>query len=102
MSQHPLSPLAALDPSLFDGILANYSKTYEPGALSRKHKILVALAVDTTKGAVNGVRTLGKMALDAGATKEEIADALRVVYQICGVGSMYTAAAGLADVLEDG
>ena len=100
MSNHPLSPLATLDKALFDGIMENYAHAYEPGALSRKHKILIALAIDASKGAVNGVRSLGLMAKEAGASNAEIADALGVVYQICGVGSMYTAAAGLKDVVE--
>jgi alkylhydroperoxidase/carboxymuconolactone decarboxylase family protein YurZ len=34
----------------------------------------------------------------AGATKQEVGDALRVVNMICGVGSMHTAAQGLKDM----
>ncbi|MBN2340478.1 MAG: carboxymuconolactone decarboxylase family protein [Deltaproteobacteria bacterium] len=95
--KHPLSVLSKLDESLFSSIMDQYSTTYEPGALSTKDKILIALAIDTAKGASGGVRSLVKMARDAGATDAEIADVFRVVYQICGVGSMYTAALGLAD-----
>ena len=101
MASHPLSPLAILDRSLFDDIMERYGKTYEPNALSKKHKLLIALAVDASKDAVNGVKSLYKMARAEGATNAEIADALSVVYQICGVGSMYSAAVGISDVLED-
>ncbi len=101
MPKHPLETLKALDANLFDGIMANYAKTYEPGALSKKHKILITLAVDAAKGSVNGVRSLGLMAKAEGASDAEIADTLSVVYQICGVGSMYTAATGLKDVVEE-
>jgi len=34
-----------------------------------------------------------------GATKEEIMETLRVVNHVCGVGSIYTAAAALQDIL---
>jgi alkylhydroperoxidase/carboxymuconolactone decarboxylase family protein YurZ len=101
MSEHPLSPIEKLDKTLFDGIMANYAKAYEPGALSQKQKLLIALAIDASKGAVNGVRSLARFAKTAGATHAEIADTLSVVYQICGVGSMYTAAAGLAEVMTE-
>jgi alkylhydroperoxidase/carboxymuconolactone decarboxylase family protein YurZ len=34
-----------------------------------------------------------------GATKEEIAEALRVAYHLSGVGALYTASSGLKDVV---
>lgn len=96
-NKHPLSTLAKLDESLFSSIMDNYSTTYEAGALSVKEKVLIALAIDTSKGAVGGVRSLVRMAKEHNASDAEIADVFRVVYQLCGVGSMYTAAMALSD-----
>lgn len=96
-SKHPLSALANLDESLFASIMDNYSTTYDANALSTKYKLLVALAIDTAQGATDGVRSLLRMARENGATNGEIADVFRVVYQICGVSSMYTAAVALSD-----
>ena len=100
MSEHPLKPLETLDESLFATVMAGGAGIYQSGALSEKHKLLIALAIDASKGAVGGVEHLGRLALQAGASKAEIADALRIVHYICGVGAMYTAAYGLKSVLE--
>lgn len=76
--------------------------TFQDGALSRKNKLIIALALDAAHGAANGVKSLAKQALVAGATKEEIMDALRVTYFISGVGSIYTAAQGLNEIFGYG
>ena len=99
MSVNPLEPIEKNDPKLADYIEQERALAFEAGALSTKDKLLIAVAIDATQGAVNGVRSLTLKALDAGATKEEIMEALRVAEFICGAGSMYTAAAGLQDVL---
>ncbi|MDD8029253.1 MAG: hypothetical protein PHE62_06875 [Acidobacteriota bacterium] len=36
----------------------------------------------------------------AGATKEEIAETLRVAFLLSGVGSLYAASFGLKDILD--
>ncbi len=38
-------------------------------------------------------------AMEAGATKDEIMQAVKVTHYICGAGSVYTAAAALKDIL---
>jgi AhpD family alkylhydroperoxidase len=72
---------------------------YADGALSRKVKLLMAMALDAAQGAAEGVKALAQAALREGATKEEIAEAVRVAYQLSGVGSVYTAAAALKDLV---
>ena len=51
------------------------------------------------RGADAGVESLARVAMQAGATKEEIAEAVRVAQYIGGVGSVYTAAWALRDLL---
>jgi AhpD family alkylhydroperoxidase len=70
------------------------------GALPRKMKLLIAMVLDAVHGASDGVQSLAREALKAGATKEEIAEALRVAQYICGVGCVYTAARALREVLK--
>jgi alkylhydroperoxidase/carboxymuconolactone decarboxylase family protein YurZ len=53
------------------------------------------MALDASHGTVEGVRSLAQQSMQAGATKKEVMEALRVVHYISGVGSVYTAAAGL-------
>lgn len=50
------------------------------------------MALDVSHGAAQGVMALAQVAMQAGATKEELAEALRVAQYISGVGSVYTAA----------
>ena len=48
----------------------------EDGVLPRKIKLLIAMALDAVHGASDEVQSLAKEALKAGATKEEITEAL--------------------------
>ena len=100
MPEHPLKIFESLDPELFDLVTRNHDLALEAGVLPKKTKLLMALAVDATIKAAGGVRSLARQALDAGATKAEIAEALRVAQYIGGVGSVYTAAEALRDVLR--
>jgi len=100
MNKEPLDILKEKDPELFAAITTAKKTAYSDGAISAKNKILIALAVDMTKGAVNGIKSLAKQALEAGATKQEILEVLRIVYFICGVGSVYTAISALAEILD--
>jgi alkylhydroperoxidase/carboxymuconolactone decarboxylase family protein YurZ len=95
----PLDPIRRADPELMDSISATRTLAFADGEISKKNKLLIALAIDATKNAENGVRSLAMQALESGATKAEIVETLRVVNYICGAGSMYTAAAALHDVL---
>jgi len=53
------------------------------------------MVLDATHGANARVCNLTQATMNAGATKEEVAEALRVVYFIDGVGSIYVATRGL-------
>ncbi len=99
MSEHPLKMLEKCDPELLDQVQGSGSFALSDGALSEKVKLLMALALDASRGAVGGVKALAKEAMDAGATKDEILEAVRVTNFVCGVGSVYTAAHALRDVM---
>ena len=89
-----------MDPKLLDLINDTRDLALADGALSRKIKLLIAMVLDAVHGASDGVQSLAREAIKAGATKEEIAEALRVAQYICGVGCVYTAARALKDVLK--
>ena len=99
MPEHPLQVFMDHDPNLMD--LINQAQVLElsDGALPKKVKLLIALALDAAHGAVGGVTALAREALEAGATPEELLDVVRVVHFVCGVGPVYTSAFGLKDVL---
>jgi alkylhydroperoxidase/carboxymuconolactone decarboxylase family protein YurZ len=98
MSEHPLKSIEMLDPELLKLVERTRELALADGALPRKFKLLIAMALDASHGAVQGVKALALAALDAGATKEEITEALRVAQYVCGVGSVYTAAHALREL----
>jgi AhpD family alkylhydroperoxidase len=100
MDQHPLETIKELDPEFFDLVLQSGERTFQDGALSGKTKYLIAMALDAAHGAAGGVSALARQAVERGASKEEIMEALRVANYVSGVGSVYTASYGLADVLS--
>ena len=99
MAEHPLSVFQRLDPALQKLVESTGEFTLADGALPKKVKLLIAMALDAAHGAVGGVRALAEEAMQAGATKEEIAETLRVSHYVSGVGSVYTAAHALKELL---
>ncbi|SNQ62190.1 carboxymuconolactone decarboxylase family protein [Candidatus Methanoperedens nitratireducens] len=73
---------------------------FADGALPGKFKLLIAMAFDASYGAVQGVKVLAQQAMEAGATKEEIAEALRVAQHLSGVGCIYTAGQALKELFD--
>ena len=98
MPEHPLSTMMKIDQKFMDNVKSTEDMVYADGALPRKIKLLVAMAFDAAHGAASGVRSLAQSAMKAGASKEEIAEVLRVACHLSGVGSVYTASQGLREL----
>ncbi|HVN23090.1 MAG TPA: carboxymuconolactone decarboxylase family protein, partial [Syntrophorhabdales bacterium] len=81
-----------IDPELRKVVQGSNDFTFADGALTRKIKLLIAMALDAAHGTSDGVKSLAGQAMQAGATREEVLEALRVANYISGVGSVYTAA----------
>jgi len=58
MTENPLKIFEKLDSELFKLLESSRAFTFEDGALSRKSKLLIALALDAAKGKVSGVKSL--------------------------------------------
>lgn len=99
MPEHPLKVLEKLDPELLKLVESTNAFALADGALPRKFKLLIAMTLDASLGAVGGVASLARRAMEAGATREEIAEALRVGHYISGASCVYTATAALKEVL---
>lgn len=102
MDNHPLAVIRENDPELFEMVMGAGKLALGEGALPAKVKYLIALALDASHGAEDGVRSLAQQAMAVGATREEILEAVRVAYHVCGAGSIYTAAAGLSEAFGCG
>jgi alkylhydroperoxidase/carboxymuconolactone decarboxylase family protein YurZ len=98
MAEHPLKVFEKIDPELLKLVRDTNSFALADGALPRKIKFLIAMALDASEGAVEGVKALAEQAVKAGATKEEIVETIRVAQYISGVGSVYIAARALKEL----
>jgi alkylhydroperoxidase/carboxymuconolactone decarboxylase family protein YurZ len=98
MAEHPLKVFEKIDSELLKLVQNTSALAISDGALPRKFKLLIAMALDASHGAADGVRALAEQAMKAGATKEEIAETIRVAQYISGVGSVYTAARAFKDL----
>lgn len=98
MPENPLSTTATIDPKVVEHMKTTDDWVFAEGALSRKVKLLIAMAFDAAHGAVGGVRGLAQRAMREGATREEIAEVLRVAYLMTGVGAIYVASQGLKEL----
>jgi alkylhydroperoxidase/carboxymuconolactone decarboxylase family protein YurZ len=99
MPEDPLATMRKLDPALIKHLHDTNNFIYTDGALPKKIKLLMAMAFDAAAGAEGGVRWLAAEAMKEGATKEEIAETIRVAYQLTGIGSVYAASVALKDLL---
>ena len=98
MAEHPLKVFEKIDPELLSLVKNTNAFALADGALPRKVKFLIAMALDASHGAVRGVRSLAEQAMKAGATKEEITETMRVVQYVSGVGGVYTAADAFKEI----
>jgi alkylhydroperoxidase/carboxymuconolactone decarboxylase family protein YurZ len=98
MAEHPLKIFETIDPELRRFVQGSNEFTFADGALPRKFKLLIAMALDASHGTVDGVKSLAGQAMEAGATREEVMEALRVTHYISGVGTVYTAARAFKDL----
>jgi alkylhydroperoxidase/carboxymuconolactone decarboxylase family protein YurZ len=98
MAEHPLEIFEKLDPELLNLVEKTRELALADGALPKRINLLIAMALDASHGAVQGVKALAQAATQAGATKEEITEVLRVTQYVSGVGSIYTAASALREL----
>ena len=101
MATNPFKTITEIDPGFIEHLKKMEEESiYHDGALPRKFKYLMAMAFDAQHGAIPGVRHLACQAVKAGATREEIAEALRVAFHFGGIGSVYVGSQGLEGVFE--
>jgi len=62
LSEHPLKILEKLDPEFLKLVESTSNLALSDGALPKKFKLLIAMALDASLGAVQGVKTLAQSA----------------------------------------
>lgn len=82
--QEKAKGLRALVPEVYSGFVQMSRAAMAPGALGTKEKELIALAIGATKECDGCVVSHARSALRAGATREEVAEAMGVVIMMNG------------------
>ncbi|MBE0636259.1 carboxymuconolactone decarboxylase family protein [Candidatus Bipolaricaulota bacterium] len=95
---YPLTVFESLDRDLLNRHEQSMQFTFEPGVLSKKVKLLMAMAIDSALGTPHGVKSLAEQAIEAGATKEEVAETVRVAVYVGGAFSIYNLGRGLDEL----
>lgn len=84
--------IQSYDPDLYKAVSAVVDLAYrEGGALDRKTRLLIAIALDALDGSQSGVASLTKKAKTAGANDDEIREAIRMAYYIAGMKTISAA-----------
>ncbi len=97
--ENPLQVIVDQDPEFFTLLENTRELAFVEGGIPLKYKFLLAMALDAANGSINGVKFLAIQAMQEGATKEEIMQAIRIAQYVFGVGSVYTASEAFKDIL---
>lgn len=100
MKKHPIETLNLFDNGMTEAVMEESKNVFTDGKISKKNKLLIAMALDAARGTEDGVRALATMAMENGATKEEIGEVLPIIKYIYGVAGLFTAACGLDGIIE--
>ena len=98
MAINPLEIYEKADPELLKQVNTSSEFALSDGALPKKIKLLIAMALDASHGAAAGVQALAKAAIKAGATKKEVLETIRVAQYVSGVGCVYVASQAIREL----
>lgn len=84
---------AANDPTLLEAFTCQYDFCNAPehAVLERKYRELILMALGCSAGVDTTIKTHAKLAVQSGATIEEIAEVLRLVFFYCGASKLIPA-----------
>jgi len=99
LPENPLQVIINEDFELFTLLENTRELAFVEGGIPLKYKLLIAMSLDAANGAVDEVKVLAMQAMQAGATKEEVMQAVRITHYIFGVSSVYSASRALKDIL---
>lgn len=85
------------DPEIYHAAQATVTTALGEGELDQKTKCLIVLALDALKGAQQGVKVVAGQARAAGASEQEIREALRLAYYVSGMDVLKTSLAAFEE-----
>jgi alkylhydroperoxidase/carboxymuconolactone decarboxylase family protein YurZ len=99
LQENPLQVIINEDSELFNLLENTRELAFVEGGIPLKYKLLIAMSLDAANDSEDGVKVFAMQAMQAGATKEEVMQAIRITHYIFGVGSVYTASRALKDIM---
>ncbi len=93
-----MDPLEKLNEEIREKLSDLSDFAFSHGKIPLKYKYLIAMAIDASHGASEGVKALADQAIRNGATMDEINEVLRIVLYMTGAGGIYSAAQGLKNL----
>jgi len=93
-----MDPLEKLNEEIMEKLSDLSDFAFSQGKIPLKYKYLIAMAIDASHGASEGVKALADQAIKNGATMDEINEVLRIVLYMAGAGGIYPAAQGLKNL----
>ena len=92
--------LTEKDPAMYELVMKFEEHIWDEGALSRKTKKLIAIAIAAALRDQHAVRAQLAGAANLGVTKEEVEEALRVTFLLSGMPAYVYGKAQLDDVMK--
>lgn len=89
------------DPNLINMFLQQYVSCNKKDInIPRKYRELIVMAIGMATGTETTIKVHAKLALDNGATIDEIFEVIRIVFFTCGVTKLLPALETLGDLFE--
>jgi alkylhydroperoxidase/carboxymuconolactone decarboxylase family protein YurZ len=98
IEMNPLQIIQEMDPELIKLIETAQDLELSDGALPKKYKLLMAMAIEASRWSLDGVSALIRESMEAGATRDEISETIRVVHFCRGKGTVHIFAQALREV----
>ncbi len=80
-----MQPFYEADQELYELMEKTMGFVHEDGALEKKYKHMISMVADALVNHPNGAVACGREALAAGATKEQLREAMRIVFSAGGL-----------------
>lgn len=95
-----LKSVADADEALYELVDMTLDLVHQDGALEAKYKYLLSMVADALCNHPNGAVACARDAMAAGATREQVVEAMRIVFSAGGL-PLVLENAGVYGVLED-
>ena len=88
------------DPNLVEMFYSQYRLNAADNSIPRKYRELMTMAIGMATGTATTVRVHTKLALENGATIDEVFEVIRMIFFTCGVSALLPTLEIISDLFE--